>query len=69
MSFAKDFAFGERVKLEVRSDWVNIFNHPSLNIPGQTFGGSNFGEISNATLGNGVTVGARTGQLSARISF
>jgi hypothetical protein len=69
MSFAKDFAFGERVKLELRSDWVNIFNHPGLNLPGQTFGGSNFGQINNATLGNGVTVGARTGQLSARISF
>lgn len=69
MSFAKDFAFGERVKLEVRSDWVNVFNHPSLNIPGQSFGGSNFGQINDATLGSGVTVGARTGQLSARISF
>jgi hypothetical protein len=69
MSFAKGFSFTEHVKLELRSDWVNIFNHPSLNIPGQSFGGSNFGEISNATLGNGVTVGARTGQLSAKITF
>jgi len=69
MSFAKAFAFGERVKLELRSDWVNIFNHPSLNVPGQSFGGSNFGQINDATLGSGVTVGARTGQLSARISF
>ncbi|HEY6301927.1 MAG TPA: carboxypeptidase-like regulatory domain-containing protein [Terriglobales bacterium] len=69
MSFAKDFSITEYVKLELRSDWVNIFNHPSLNIPGQSFGGSNFGEINNATLGNGVTVGARTGQLSARVSF
>jgi Carboxypeptidase regulatory-like domain len=69
MSFAKDFSFTEHVKLELRSDWVNIFNHPSLNIPGQSFGGSNFGQINDATLGSGVTVGARTGQLSARISF
>jgi Carboxypeptidase regulatory-like domain len=69
MSFAKDFSFTEHVKLELRSDWVNVFNHPSLNLPGQSFGGSNFGEINDATLGSGVTVGARTGQLSARISF
>ena len=69
MSFAKDFTFTERGKLELRSDWVNVFNHPSLNIPGQSFGGPNFGVISDATLGNGVTAGARTGHLSARISF
>jgi hypothetical protein len=55
--------------LELRSDWVNVFNHPSLNIPGQTFGGSNFGEINEATLGQGVAVAARSGQLSAKITF
>lgn len=69
MSFAKDFTFTERVKLELRSDWVNVFNHPSLGIPGQNFGGSNFGEISNATQNNGVSVAARSGQLSAKITF
>src|SRR5581483_1498756 len=52
MSFAKDVSFGERVRLEIRSDWVNVFNHPSFGIPGQVFGGSNFGQINNATLGN-----------------
>ncbi|HZR57867.1 MAG TPA: TonB-dependent receptor [Terriglobales bacterium] len=69
MSFAKDVSFGERVRLEIRSDWVNVFNHPSFGIPGQVFGGSNFGQINNATLGNGVAVAARSGQLSARITF
>jgi Carboxypeptidase regulatory-like domain len=69
LSFAKAFSFGERVRLELRSDWVNVFNHPSLNIPGQTFGGSNFGEINEATLGQGVAVAARSGQLSAKITF
>ena len=69
LSFAKAFSFGERVRLELRSDWVNVFNHPSLNIPGQSFGGSNFGEINEATLGNGVAVAARSGQLSAKITF
>ena len=69
LSFAKAFSFGERVRLELRSDWVNVFNHPSLNLPGQSFGGSNFGEINEATLGQGVTVAARSGQLSAKITF
>ncbi|MFZ3333370.1 MAG: hypothetical protein WA197_22215, partial [Candidatus Acidiferrales bacterium] len=69
LSLAKDFSFTERVKLEVRADFVNALNHPSFNIPGQQLGGSNFGQINNSTLGNGVTVNPRSGQLSARISF
>jgi hypothetical protein len=69
LSIAKDFSFGERVHLEMRSDWVNAFNHPSLSIPGNTFGGSNFGEINNGTLGNGVAVKPRSGQISARVTF
>ncbi|MGA9729708.1 MAG: hypothetical protein WBQ83_03420, partial [Candidatus Acidiferrales bacterium] len=73
MSLAKDFRFGERVALELRSDWVNIFNHPSFAAPGYTVGGSNFGVINGATGGpnvnGGVTVAPRSGQLSARITF
>jgi hypothetical protein len=69
LSLAKRVDFGERVHLEIRSDWVNVFNHPSLNIPGQTFGAANFGQINNSTLGNGVSVAPRSGQLSARITF
>ncbi len=42
-SLAKNFSFGERIRLELRSDWVNVFNHPSLGIPGQSFGAANFG--------------------------
>ncbi len=69
LSLAKSFSFGERVHLELRSDWVNALNHPSLNIPGQSFGGANFGQINNATLGHGVAVAPRSGQLSAHLTF
>jgi len=69
MSIAKSFSFGERIRLEVRSDWVNVLNHPSLGIPGQTFGAANFGQINDATLGNGVAVAPRSGQLSAKVTF
>jgi hypothetical protein len=68
-SLAKDFSFGERIRLELRSDWVNVFNHPSLGIPGQTFGAANFGEINAATQNGGVAVAPRSGQLSARVTF
>lgn len=69
LSIAKSFKFGERISLQLRSDWVNALNHPSLGIPGQTFGGSNFGQINDATQNNGVAVAARSGQLSAKITF
>jgi hypothetical protein len=69
LSLAKAFTITERVHLELRSDWVNAFNHPSLGIPGQTFGGANFGLINEATQNNGVAVAARSGQLSARVTF
>jgi hypothetical protein len=69
LSLAKSFSITERVHLELRSDWVNAFNHPSLNRPGNVLGASNFGQINNATQGNGVAVAPRSGQLSAHISF
>jgi hypothetical protein len=69
LSLAKGFSFTERVKMELRADFVNALNHPSFNIPGQVLGASNFGEINNGTLGNGVAVQPRSGQLSARVTF
>jgi len=44
-------------------------NHPSLNRPGNSLGGANFGQINNATQGNGVAVAPRSGQLSAKVIF
>jgi hypothetical protein len=69
LSLAKGFDITERVHLEFRSDWVNAFNHPSLGVPGQTFGGANFGLINAATQNGGVAVAPRSGQLSARVTF
>ncbi len=72
MSLAKSFHFGERVALEMRADFVNVFNHPSLAYPGTTLGAANFGLINSATGpggSGGVAVAPRSGQLSAHITF
>jgi len=69
LSLAKAFSITERVHMELRSDWVNALNHPSLNRPGNSLGAANFGQINNATQGNGVAVAPRSGQLSARVTF
>lgn len=71
LSLAKKFNFGERVNLELRSDWVNALNHPSFNPPAtdtssSEFGTANFGVINNAS---GAAVAPRSGQLSAVVRF
>ena len=66
LSLAKNFHVGERVAVELRSDWVNVLNHPSFGLPGFTVTGSSFGVIDNST---GVAVAPRSGQLSVHVSF
>jgi hypothetical protein len=69
LSLAKGVRFTERFNMELRADFVNALNHPSLGIPGQIFGAANFGQINNATQNNGVAVAPRSGQLSAVFTF
>ena len=69
--------YGERVKLEIRADFFNLFNHPLWNVlPGATASTTsitnpNFGQITST----GVTVAgindpmARVIQLAARFIF
>jgi hypothetical protein len=50
MGVAKTFAFAERMQLEFRSEFYNIFNHPQLGQPQSTFSPTNptgFGSIIN----------------------
>ena len=50
MGVAKTFAIAERMQLEFRSEFYNIFNHPQLGQPQATFNPSNttgFGSIIN----------------------
>ena len=36
------------LKLQIRCDVYDVFNHPNFNLPGRIFGASNFGVISSA---------------------
>jgi hypothetical protein len=55
--------------LALRADFVNALNHPSLGLPDQIVGTSNFGEINGSTQNGGVAVAPRSGQLSAVFTF
>jgi hypothetical protein len=62
-SLGKNFALGEKVKLQIRADAGNVFNHPSFGLPDATIGPGHTAQITS------VTVGGRNVQLVARITF
>jgi hypothetical protein len=58
----RNFVIREGVKLNVRGEFYNLFNHAIFNIPGFTLGAADFGVVSSARA-------PRTVQLAARIVF
>jgi hypothetical protein len=70
-SLGKSFAIWENVKLQVRADTSNIFNHPSFGLPGGALTlNSSTGAVNTGTSTiRSTTVGGRTMQLSGRITF
>jgi hypothetical protein len=47
LSLFKDFVISERFRLQFRSEFFNILNHPNFNAPG--FGGNGVVAISGST--------------------
>ncbi len=77
-SLGKSFAIWEQVRLQVRADANNVFNHPSFQLPTASLavcsavgtGCSAVGAVQTGTSTiRSTTVGGRTMQLSARLSF
>ena len=61
MAFHKDTPLSERVNLQFRADFFNIFNHTQFATPSGILSGS-FGRVTAAAL-------PRTGQLSLKLNF
>ncbi len=47
----KDFPLGERVRLQFRGEFFNIFNHQNYGVPNNNIQASNFGAITSLTRG------------------
>ena len=47
LSLFKNFPLTERTRLEFRSEFFNILNHPNFNYPG--FGGNGVNAVGNST--------------------
>ncbi len=69
LSLSKTFAIWESVKLQVRGDAQNLFNHPSFGLPANQLTVAHGAVAPGSSTINSVTVPSRTMQVSARLSF
>ncbi len=58
----------ERVGIEFRTEFFNLFNHPYFNMPATGFGAAGFGVI-NSTVSNGVASPERLIQFALKVVF
>jgi hypothetical protein len=63
LALQKYFSLGEKVRLQFRSEYFNVFNHPNLADPGLGANGFNFGVIATKNQVQRVI------QLAVRLSF
>ena len=50
-SIFKDFAFTERLRLQVRGEGTNIANTPQFSVPDNTLQDANFGKVTSTSAG------------------
>jgi len=59
ISLLKNFFFSEQKGFQFRLEMFNAFNHPDFLLPGTTFDGPGFGQVSSARSGRNIQVGLR----------
>ncbi|HEV7891959.1 MAG TPA: TonB-dependent receptor [Pyrinomonadaceae bacterium] len=58
-SLVKNTALGERMSLQLRAEFFNLFNHPNLNLPDNFLGSPTFGRVTSARDPRHIQFGAK----------
>jgi hypothetical protein len=69
LSTSRNMNLGPRVRLQVRADVFDLFNHPNFGPPGNIVGSATFGKITRTRFPTGEAGSSRQVQLAARLSF
>ncbi|HTM35412.1 MAG TPA: TonB-dependent receptor [Terriglobales bacterium] len=69
LAWAKSTNFGERVRLQLRVECFNIFNHPQFDNPVNGITSTNFGLITDTLSQPDGTTSARQIQVGAKLTF
>jgi hypothetical protein len=67
VSMKRTFAFAERLRLDFRADFANVFNHPNFGNPNGNVG--NVGELNKSFGFIGGAQTSRIGQLALKLAF
>lgn len=67
--FSKQTPITERLKLQFRSEFYNIFNHVAFGQPNRTFGSSSFGQSTSQIGRADGTSGARQIQFALKLNY
>jgi hypothetical protein len=60
LSMIKNFSITERIRLQMRGDFLNVFNHPQFGSPNTDPTSSNFGKVtSQNNLPRNVQIGLK----------
>lgn len=59
LSLLRNFSFTETVRLQLRAEALNAFNHTNFFLPGNTFGATDFGIVSSAREARRFQLGIR----------
>jgi hypothetical protein len=69
LSVIRNMRFGQRIRLQVRADVFNLFNHANFGPPGNVVGSPTFGKITRTRLTTGEAGSSRQIQLAAKLMF
>jgi hypothetical protein len=68
-SITKNTKFGEAVRLQLRTEFFDIFNHANFGQPGNIVGSPSFGQITNTRFPTGESGSSRQIQFALRLTL